>query len=66
MRSNPYLVNLIMFACYDIIFTFLLFYSFGDMASTIIFVVGIILRKKWMMKLMRRLRVPMILWFEGL
>ena len=43
MRSNPYLVNLIMFACYDIIFTFLLFYSFGDMASTIIFVVGIIL-----------------------
>lgn len=43
MRNNPYLVNLITFACFDIIFTFLLFYLFGDMASTIIFVVGIIL-----------------------
>jgi uncharacterized membrane protein YraQ (UPF0718 family) len=32
-----------MFACFDFIFTFLLFHLFGDMASTIIFVVGIIL-----------------------
>lgn len=43
MRNNPYLVNLIMFVCFDFIFTFLLFYYFGNMASTIIFVVGIIL-----------------------
>lgn len=43
MRNNPYLVNLIMFACFDALYTFLLFYFFGNMASTIIFVVGIIL-----------------------
>jgi uncharacterized membrane protein YraQ (UPF0718 family) len=43
MRNNPYLVNLILFACFDIIFTFLLFHLFGDIVSTIIYVVGIIL-----------------------
>ena len=43
MRNNPYLVNLAMFACFDVIFTFLLFYFFGNMTSTIIFIVGIIL-----------------------
>lgn len=42
MRNNPYLVNLIMFACLDVIHIFSLFYFFGNMASTIIFVVGII------------------------
>lgn len=32
-----------MFVCFDFIYTFLLFYFFGNMASTIIFLVGIIL-----------------------
>ena len=37
--SNPYIEYLITYLCFEVFFVFMLFYTYGDVSSTIIFLI---------------------------